>query len=192
MLNNLFHLDLSILEKVARTAIVYFFLIGGLRLAGKREMAQLNPFDLVVLLTLSNALQNAIIGNDNSLIGGLIGATTLLVLNHIVVKFLYNHEKIDKFVEGDCDVLMEDGKIIEDRLKAELITLPELESAAHKQGFASLKDVDRAILETGGSISFFAKKPEPDVTRHMELLARLDALGREVGELKTLVTAGER
>src|SRR5258708_25970490 len=97
---NLFHLDISVLEKVLRTAIVYFFLIGGLRLAGKREMAQLNPFDLVVLLTLSNALQNAIIGNDNSLIGGLIGATTLLVLNHIVVKFLYNHEKIDKFVES--------------------------------------------------------------------------------------------
>src|SRR6266478_2029006 len=112
--NNMFHLDISVLEKVLRTVVVYGFLIVGLRLAGKREMAQLNPFDLVVLLTLSNALQNAIIGNDNSLIGGLIGATTLLVLNHIVVKFLYDHEKIDKFVEGDCDVLMEDGKIIED------------------------------------------------------------------------------
>src|ERR1017187_5806463 len=93
---NLFHLDLSILEKVVRTVVVYFFLVGGLRLAGKRELAQLNPFDLVVLLTLSNALQNAIIGNDNSLLGGLIGAATLLALNHIVVRFLYDHEKIER------------------------------------------------------------------------------------------------
>src|SRR5689334_4088275 len=78
MLNNMFHLDIPILEKVLRTVVVYFFLVAGLRLAGKRELAQLNPFDLVVLLTLSNALQNAIIGNDNSLLGGLIGAIVLL------------------------------------------------------------------------------------------------------------------
>src|SRR5437016_11737764 len=136
MIPNLFHLDMSVLEKVLRTVVVYGFLIVGLRLAGKRELAQLNPFDLVVLLTLSNALQNAIIGNDNSLIGGLLGAATLLVVNHLVVRFLYNHEKIDKLIEGDADVLIQDGKILEDRMKEELITLPELESAAHKQGFS--------------------------------------------------------
>jgi uncharacterized membrane protein YcaP (DUF421 family) len=185
--NNLFHLDLSILEKVVRTIVVYVFLVGGLRLAGKRELAQLNPFDLVVLLTLSNALQNAIIGNDNSLLGGLIGAATLLVLNHVVVLFLYDHKKIDRMIEGDADVLIENGRVQKKRLKKELITIAALEAAAHRQGFASLRDVDHAILETGGTISFFARKPEPDVARHMELLARLDALSQEVGLLKAAV-----
>jgi uncharacterized membrane protein YcaP (DUF421 family) len=189
MLPNLFHLDLTILEKVVRTVVVYSFLVIGLRLAGKRELAQLNPFDLVVLLTLSNALQNAIIGNDNSLLGGLIGAATLLLLNYAVVRFLYDHEKLDHFVEGDADVLVENGRIREDRLKKELITTAELEAAAHRQGFASLADVDKAILETGGTISFFARKPEPDVARHQELLARLDALSKEVGQLKAAVGA---
>jgi uncharacterized membrane protein YcaP (DUF421 family) len=186
---NLFHLDLSILEKVVRTVVVYFFLVGGLRLAGKRELAQLNPFDLVVLLTLSNALQNAIIGNDNSLLGGLVGAATLLLLNHLVVRFLYDHKKIDRVIEGDADVLIENGKIHKERLKKELITIEALGAAAHRQGFASLKDVDRAILETGGTISFFARKPEPDVARHTELLARLDALSQELGQLKAAVGA---
>src|SRR5271169_398258 len=118
---NLFHLDLTILEKVVRTVVVYFFLVGGLRLAGKRELAQLNPFDLVVLLTLSNALQNAIIGNDNSLLGGLVGAATLLALNHVVVRFLYDHEKIESVVGGDADVLIDGGRIRKNRLKKELI-----------------------------------------------------------------------
>jgi len=185
--SNLFHLDLSILEKVVRTIVVYVFLVGGLRLAGKRELAQLNPFDLVVLLTLSNALQNAIIGNDNSLVGGLIGAATLLVLNHVVVLFLYDHNKIDRMIEGDADVLIDGGRVQKKRLKKELITIAALEAAAHRQGFASLKDVDRAILETGGTISFFARKPEPDVARHAELLARLDALSQEVGQLRAAV-----
>jgi uncharacterized membrane protein YcaP (DUF421 family) len=185
--SNLFHLDLSILEKVVRTIVVYVFLVGGLRLAGKRELAQLNPFDLVVLLTLSNALQNAIIGNDNSLVGGLIGAATLLALNHLVVRFLYDHEKIDRVIEGDADVLIDGGRVRNKRLKKELITLAALEAAAHRQGFASLKDVDRAILETGGTISFFARKPEPEVARHAELLARLDALSQEVGQLRAAV-----
>jgi uncharacterized membrane protein YcaP (DUF421 family) len=188
--NNMFHLDVSILEKVVRTAIVYFFLIGGLRLAGKRELAQLNPFDLVVLLTLSNALQNAIIGNDNSLIGGIVGATTLLALNYVVVRFLYDHQRLDKLVEGEADVLIDGGKLMEDRLKGELITIPELEAAAHKQGFASLAEVDRAILETGGTISFFARKPEPDVTRHNELLAKLDQLSHEIARLRSAASPG--
>ena len=88
LLVNMFHLCLPVAEKILRPVIVYGFLIGGLRLAGKREMAQLNPFDLVVLLTISNTVQNAIIGEDNSITGGIIGAATLLVVNHCVVRFL--------------------------------------------------------------------------------------------------------
>src|SRR6516164_6521396 len=95
---DLLHPDVSILEKVIRPILVYFFLIVSLRMAGKRELAQLNPFDLVVLMTLSNTVQNAIIGNDNSVLGGVIGAATLLFVNYVVVRFLYNHETLDRLV----------------------------------------------------------------------------------------------
>src|ERR1700747_2839612 len=118
ILTSMFALDpLSIWEKILRPIVIYAFLIVGLRLAGKRELAQLNPFDLVVLLTLSNTVQNAIIGNDNSVTGGLFGATTLLVVNYVVVRFLFNHEKLDRLVEGDPDVLIENGQIQHERLR---------------------------------------------------------------------------
>ncbi len=180
---SMFHVELPVVEKILRPILVYLFLIVSLRLAGKRELAQLNPFDLIVLLTLSNTVQNAIIGNDNSLLGGLIGATTLIAVNMVVVKFLFTHERLDEFVEGRQDVLIDQGKIKMDRLKKELITLPELEAAAHKQGFASLAEVEHAALETGGSISFVGRKPGPDESRHAELLERLDRLQREVVRL---------
>src|SRR5689334_14762976 len=162
---DLLHPDISILEKIIRPIIVYLFLIAGLRLAGKRELAQLNPFDLVVLLTLSNTVQNAIIGNDNSVLGGLIGATTLLVVNYVAVRFFYTHDKLDHLIEGDPDVLIEDGQLKEARLKKELITRAELEAAARRQGLASLEECERAVLEPGGTISFIGKKPSPESTR---------------------------
>src|SRR6059036_798384 len=108
---DMFVLSLPVAEKVMRPIVVYAFLVVSLRLAGKRELAQLNPFDLVVLLTISNTVQNAIIGNDNSLTGGLIGATTLLVINYFVVRFLFSHEKLDRLIEGDAVVLIENGQL---------------------------------------------------------------------------------
>src|SRR5216683_1006195 len=125
--SDLFHPDISIIEKILRPLIVYFFLVIGLRLAGKRELAQLNPFDLIVLLTLSNTVQNAIIGNDNSVTGGLIGATTLLMVNYIVVRFLFSHESLDRAIEGEPEVLIKNGRVRKDRLEKELITMSELE-----------------------------------------------------------------
>src|SRR5215813_468816 len=95
-LHDMFALSLPLLEKILRPIVVYIFLIVGLRLAGKRELAQLNPFDLVVLLTISNTVQNAIIGEDNSVTGGVIGAATLLIVNHFVVRFLYSHERLER------------------------------------------------------------------------------------------------
>jgi uncharacterized membrane protein YcaP (DUF421 family) len=183
LLHDMFTLGLPITEKILRPIVVYLFLIVGLRLAGKRELAQLNPFDLVVLLTISNTVQNAIIGDDNSITGGVIGATTLLLVNYLLVRYLYSHGKLERLVEGSPDVLMEHGKIKLDRLKRELITKVELEAAAHKQGFASLTEVDRAVLDTGGGISFFAKTPTPDSERHAELIARLDRLAAEVAAI---------
>jgi uncharacterized membrane protein YcaP (DUF421 family) len=182
--SDMFHLGVPVAEKVLRPVVVYAFLVVGLRLAGKRELAQLNPFDLVVLLTLSNTVQNAIIGDDNSVTGGLLGAAALLGVNALVVRFLYRHERLDRLVEGEAEVLIEDGKIRFDRLKSELITLPELESAAHKQGFASLDEVDRAVLEPGGTVSFIVKKPTPEAVRHEELTRRLDQIVSELAALR--------
>ena len=183
-IRDMFHLGVPVVEKMVRPVVIYFFLIVGLRLAGKRELAQLNPFDLVVLLTLSNTVQNAIIGEDNSVTGGLIGASTLLVLNYIVIRFLYGHEKLDRLVEGDTDVLVENGVVLQDRLRNELITLHELEAAAHKQGFASLDEIDRAVLDPGGTIAFFGRKPTADAARHEELMKRLDQLAAQVAALR--------
>jgi uncharacterized membrane protein YcaP (DUF421 family) len=181
--HDMFLLDLPVLEKILRPIIIYFFLVIGVRVAGKRQLAQLNPFDLVVLLTLSNTVQNAIIGNDNSVTGGIIGASTLLAVNFVVVWYLYGHQRLEHLIEGDPDLLIKDGKIRHKRLKHELITLAELQAAARRQGFASLDDVDRAVLEPGGTISFCGRQPAAEETRHVELISRLDQL---LGDIKSL------
>src|SRR6201984_845005 len=126
---DMFVLALPVAEKILRPVVVYFFLVIGLRLAGKRELAQLNPFDLIVLLTLSNTVQNAIIGDDNSVTGGLIGAATLLGINYLVVRFMYSHQKMERVIEGKPVKLMCRGKIQRNRLHHELITRAELEAA---------------------------------------------------------------
>ena len=179
-LHHMFFLGLPVAEKVVRPVLVYVFLVVGLRLAGKRELAQLNTVDLVVLLTISNTVQNAIIGDDNSVTGGILGAGTLLLVNHVMVRYLYSHERLAQLVEGDADVLIDNGIVQSDRLRKELITAGELASAAHKQGFATLDEIDRAILEPGGTICFFAKKPTPEAARHAEVLAKLDQISAQL------------
>ncbi|HEX9344405.1 MAG TPA: YetF domain-containing protein [Candidatus Acidoferrum sp.] len=181
---DMFVITLPILEKILRPVIVYFFLVVMLRLSGKRELVQLNPFDLVVLLTLSNTVQNAIIGDDNSVSGGLLGATSLLAINYLVVRFLYKHKDLEQIVEGKADVLIEGGKLRPEHLKKELITTAQLEAAARKQGFSSLGEVDQCILEPGGTLSFIGKKPDVDVLRHKELLDRIDRLKDELALLR--------
>jgi len=184
MWKDMFVMSLPILEKLLRPVIVYFFLVIMLRLSGKRELVQLNPFDLVVLLTLSNTVQNAIIGDDNSVTGGLLGATSLLAINYLVVRFLYNHKKLDQLVEGKADVLMQNGKVRTEHLESELITMAQLEAAARKQGFASLAEVDQCILEPGGTLSFIGKKPDLEDVRHKELLSRMQQLHEEITLLR--------
>ena len=181
---DMFVITLPILEKILRPVIVYFFLVVMLRLSGKRELVQLNPFDLVVLLTLSNTVQNAIIGDDNSLSGGLLGATSLLAVNYLTVRFLYKHKNLDQLVEGRADVLIENGQLRPEHLKKELISTAQLEAAARKQGFGSLSEVDQCILEPGGTLSFIGKKPDVDVMRHRELLDRIDRLKDELALLR--------
>ena len=182
---DMFVLGLPLLEKILRPVIVYAFLVISLRLSGKRELVQLNPFDLVVLLTLSNTVQNAIIGEDNSVLGGIIGATSLLVTNYLVVRFLYDHRKLDQLVEGRADALIENGKVRTQHLRKELITMAQLQAAAHKQGFSSLSEVEQCVLEPGGTLTFLGKKPGTEEVRHQELLGRLERLAQEIALLRS-------
>jgi uncharacterized membrane protein YcaP (DUF421 family) len=182
---DMFVLNIPVLEKILRPIIIYFALVIGLRLAGKRELAQLNTFDLVVLLTLSNTVQNAIIGEDNSVTGGIIGLATLLILNFLVVRLLYRNAKAEHFVEGSEEILIENGKINTKALEHEALSIEELEIAAHKQGYASLKEVDKAILEAEGGISFIGKIPEPAEERQRELISRIDQLTTEISALRS-------
>ena len=181
---DMFVLGIPLLEKILRPIVVYAFLVISLRLSGKRELVQLNPFDLVVLLTLSNTVQNAIIGDDNSVLGGIIGATSLLVTNFLVVRFLYGHRKLDQLVEGKPDVLIENGKVRTQHLKKELITMAQLEAAAHKQGFSSLSEVEQCVLEPGGTLTFLGKKPATEEVRHQELLGKMESLAHDIALLR--------
>jgi uncharacterized membrane protein YcaP (DUF421 family) len=181
---DMFVLGLPIAEKILRPIVVYAFLVISLRLSGKRELVQLNPFDLVVLLTLSNTVQNAIIGDDNSVSGGIIGASSLLAVNYLVVRFLYNHRKLDQLVEGRADVLIDDGKVRTDHLKRELITMQQLSAAARKQGFDDLSDVRQCVLEPGGTLTFIARKPDTEDVRHQEVMRRFEMVIEELARLR--------
>ena len=182
---DMFVMSVPLVEKIIRPVVVYFVLILGLRLSGKRELAQLNPFDLVVLLTLSNTVQNAIIGDDNTVTGGVIGAATLLLINYLVNRFVYRHPSMERVVEGTATVLMHDGKLLRNHLAKEVLTTEELQVAARRQGFSSLKDVDKAVLEPSGIITFIGKHPDSEEKRHTELLQRIDALSQQLAALRT-------
>jgi uncharacterized membrane protein YcaP (DUF421 family) len=175
---------LPILEKILRPILVYAALVVLLRVFGKRELAQLNPFDLVVLLSLSNTVQNAIIGDDNSVSGGLIGAVSLLAINYFVVRFMFKHRRLDQLLEGEPTTLIDKGKICEGALAKELLTVTELQTVAHRQGFQRLEEIECCVLEPGGSFSIKGHTPPADERRHRELLARIEELSRQIEEMK--------
>jgi uncharacterized membrane protein YcaP (DUF421 family) len=183
MWGQIFALGAPLVEKMLRPIAVYVFLVAVLRIFGKRELAQLNPFDLVVLLSLSNTVQNAIIGNDNSLTGGLVGAFTLLAMNYVVVRFLFRHRRLDQVFEGRPVVLIEEGKIIKRALAKELLTRAELMTVLHRQGFASLHDVERCVLEPGGTFFVLGKTPPTAEMHHAEVMKRLEELTAKVEAL---------
>ena len=178
-LHNMFLLDptaVTLAEKIIRPIIVYLFLVIGLRLAGKRELAQINPFDLVVLMTLSNTVQNAIIGNDNSVSGGILGAATLLGINYAVVRMIHRYRKVGRLIEGHAQVLVRDGKIDKEHLDKEMITKEELQAAAHRQGIMSLHEVEQCKIEPNGTITFVQKTPTPEAERQDAIVKQLTAI----------------
>src|SRR6202158_2903967 len=120
--DHMFSSDLPILEKLLRPIVVYLVLVLLLRLFGKRELAQLNPFDLVVLLSLSNTVQNAIIGEDNSVTGGVIGAFSLLAINWLVVRVLFRSPKLTHVLEGRATLLVSNGQVDQKALAREMLS----------------------------------------------------------------------
>ena len=184
MLESMFFLALPVLEKILRPVLVYIVLIGLLRIFGKRELAQLNPFDLVVLLCLSNTVQNAIIGNDNSVTGGVLGALTLLAVNYVVVRYLFRHRRLDELLAGEPTVLIEHGKLKQHALAAELLSRSELLAALHRQGFTEVKDVERCVLEPGGIFFVTGTTPPAEERRQAEITAGIAGLKEEMEQLR--------
>jgi len=175
MTHDLLVVQVPLLEKAIRSVAVYLFLLIVLRLAGKREMAQLNNFDLVVLLMLSNTVQNAIIGPDNSLTGGLLGAAILIAANRLVVHLSYDHPMLSRLVQGTPTTLVRNGRTLGKNLHRELISKEELMAALRHQGTKKLSDVDLAVLEPSGTLTI-------DQRDHLEeILDRLQRIEDHLG-----------
>jgi uncharacterized membrane protein YcaP (DUF421 family) len=157
MFEDLFIPQISLLEKVVRALLVFAFLVAALRLGGKRELGQINVLDLAVLLLASNALQNAMIGPDNSLIGGVVGAATLFLANYVFVRGVFRSRRASRLLEGTPTVLLEHGRPLQRALRSEAITEDELYAAALERGFADLGDVDLIVLEPNGHMAIMGR-----------------------------------
>ncbi|MHB1700555.1 MAG: DUF421 domain-containing protein [Acidobacteriaceae bacterium] len=188
MFEHMFHLPLPILEKVLRPVIVYMCLVIFLRIFGKRELAQLNPLDLVVLLSLSNTVQNAMIGDDNSVSGGLIGAFSLLAINWLVVRMLLKSPKLESLFEGTERVLIRKGRVDHKALKAELLSEQELLSAVHKQGFDDFTDVAKCVLEPNGTFYIEGRKPSDDDLQQTAMMKKMDEMAAELKAIKEQIS----
>jgi uncharacterized membrane protein YcaP (DUF421 family) len=157
LLADLVDLGVSPFEKVTRSLLVFAFLVVALRLGGKRELAQINVLDLAVLLLVSNALQNALIGPDNSLLGGMIGASVLFAANWLFVRLTFSSARARRVLEGRARVLLREGRPVREALRREAITVEELRAAALERGFDELRDVELIVLETNGHLAVMGR-----------------------------------
>jgi uncharacterized membrane protein YcaP (DUF421 family) len=190
MIESMFHLHLPLAEKILRPMIVYLFLIVFLRVFGKRELAQLNPFDLVVLLSLSNTVQNAMIGDDNTVTGGVIGALSLLTINWVLSRMLFTLPRVNEALEGSETVLIRNGVVDAEALKKETLTEIELYSVLHKQGFNDPAEVAKCVLEPNGTFYVESIKPTADAAQIAALTRMVGELGVEVRALRTELAKG--
>lgn len=155
-------------EIALRTAVIYAVVLAGVRLSGKREVGQMTPFDLTLLLLISNAVQNAMTGSDTSLLGGVAAATTLLVLNYLVAELSGGNRRFRKFVQGQPSLLIHDGDVIAAHMAKEHVSVDELQRALREHGIATPKDVALAVLEVDGSISCLKyDEIKPDANTHL-------------------------
>ena len=137
-----------------RTAAIYVVVLAGVRLSGKREVGQMTPFDLTLLLLLSNAVQNAMTGPDTSLVGGIVAASTLLILNYFIADVSGANRRFRKFIQGQPSLIVHDGQVIEAHMAKEHVSMDELERAMREHGISDYHQVALAVLEVDGSISF--------------------------------------
>ena len=184
VLQSMFHMPVPILEKILRPMIVYLALIAFLRMFGKRELAQLNPFDLVVLLSLSNTVQNAMIGDDNSVSGGILGAFSLLVINWVLTRVLFHVPKLNETLQGSSTTLITDGVVDYTALRAETLTEDELLSVLHKQGVDTFEEVRRCVLEPNGTFFVEVLKPSEEEEEVSEMLLAVRKLTADVAMLR--------
>jgi uncharacterized membrane protein YcaP (DUF421 family) len=171
----MWNLSEAMIEIILRTAIVYFVILVGIRLTGKREIGQMTPFDLALLLLISNAVQNAMTGPDTSVSGGIIAAATLLLLNAAVNRVVWKNRKVRRIVEGTPTLLIRHGKIIQEHLEKERVTVDALTQALREHGVASVGDVSVAVLEIDGSISVLKNEEVPSADRphlHFRFISR--------------------
>jgi len=151
-----------------RTAAVYAVVLIGVRLSGKREVGQMTPFDLTLLLLISNGVQNAMTGPDTSLLGGVVAAATLLILNYFVAELSGANRRFRKFVQGQPSLLVHDGTVIESHMAKEHVSMDELQRALREHGIGSYHDVALAVLEVDGSISCLKyDEIKPDASTHL-------------------------
>jgi uncharacterized membrane protein YcaP (DUF421 family) len=170
--SDLFTIGIPIAEKVLRTIGVYVGLVLLLRLAGKRDLAQLNSFDLVVLLLLSNVVQNAVIGNDNSLSGGLLGAAVLISLNAVVVRLIARSAPLATVLEGTETCIVRDGVMLSDVIARLGLRDAEVRSALLRQGASTVEEVAQAVLTPGGTIEVTLEPADQSATKgDLEALA---------------------
>lgn len=155
----------TLLEIALRAGIIYVFVLVGLRLTGKREVGQMTPFDLVLLLLIANAVQNAMTGPDTSVTGGLVAAGMLLALNAVVTHLVWRHKKIRRWAEGTPTLLIHAGKMLNQNLTKEKLSVEDLEQALREHGIASFAEVGQAVLEVDGSISVLKNDEIPAVMR---------------------------
>lgn len=149
--------DIPVWEKILRSVVVYLFILIAFRFTGKRQVGQLTPFDLIVLLIIANVVQNAVIGNDNSLGGGLLGAVVILALNWVVVVSTYRFKPLRRLMAGEPTILVHNGRVFHDRMAKEHITQEDLEASLRRSGVASVDKVRFAVLEENGQISVVPK-----------------------------------
>ena len=143
---------------VLRTVVVYAFILVGLRISGKREVGQLAPFDFALILLIANAVQNAMVGPDSSLVGGLAAATVLLILNHSLGHLAANHRKVEKLLRGQARILVNRGRIDRDNMNAEGLSHEELMQALRENGCAVVEECRLAVLEVDGTISVIPRQ----------------------------------
>jgi uncharacterized membrane protein YcaP (DUF421 family) len=183
MWRDILQLDVPVIEKVVRPVLIYVFLAVALRLAGKRELAQLNSLDFVVLLAVANAVENSIIGDDDSVTGGVLGASALFVLNGVLAVLLFRRPKLRRLAEGTPRTLISMGVVDHDALRKERLTEDQLMAAIATQGAGGLDDVEQAVLVPNGTIVTRMKEMDRDAMRFMELTRQIDELKAMVASL---------